>query len=210
MEISGQVHADHVAEYPASVVLFQKLNSFFLLAHQIIGFRHKTAEGLFPDLGIRVLYQQRPGALRQLQGAAGLRLALFADAENEVYDGTVKNDLKGVGVFLQRLFRLCQGLRVPVPGIFVQSLLRCLDPVVLHPVAQQRVHGDVEKVCHFHQQPQFRHGLARFPFVDRPGGDAQDLRQLLLGIAPLLPEAADVFCKGQLHAPASFALLPLF
>ena len=47
---------------------------------------------------------------------------------------------------------------IPAAAGLPQALHSGVQPVVLDPVSEQRVHGDLEKVRHLHDEPKFGQG----------------------------------------------------
>ena len=63
-------------------------------------------------------------------------------------------------------------------------------------VLQQEIRADAEKAAHLQDLLHVRHGLGALPLGDGLPGDAQLLRQLLLGPAGLLAKLHDLFCQN--------------
>ena len=167
-------------------------------------FRHLAAERAFADLWIGVLRQQQAGAFRKLQRPVQERRLPALHAKDPVERGAVVDDLEGVRIFFQRLFRLGQSRAVLFPATPSQPRDRRLQPVVLHFIAKQNVHRRVEKIRQLHEHSQLRLRQPRFPLVDRARCDAQHLGQLLLRQGACLPERADVLRKLIRHICSPF------
>ena len=86
------------------------------------------------------------------------------------------------------LFRLQQPRRILLIPVFLQPRETDLQPIVAHLIAEQHIHGGVEKIRKLHDHRQLRLRKPRLPFVDRTDRHAQHLRQLFLGQSPLLAE----------------------
>ena len=91
--------------------------------------------------------------------------------------------------------------------VFLYPLHGRGETIVFHLVAEQNIHGSIEKVRHFHNEIKLRDGQLRFPFVYRSDRHAQHLGKLLLSELLLLSEGTNVFRKPYLHIVISFSLI---
>ena len=117
------------------------------------------------------------------------------------------NDTEGIVIFLQRLFRFREPFAILFSAVFTQALFHRLKAVVVHPIAQKRVHRSVEEIRHPYEQQYVRHVQPRFPFVYRADGHAEHLGKLLLRQPPFLAQRADIARKSDLHPLFSFAFI---
>ena len=145
--------------------------------------------------------------LEQFQHAAELFPVTAFHAEDQIDVRGGMHELERVWILFKGLLDLDHRLGISPATILLDPFLDGGKTVVLRLVAQQDVHGSIEEVRHFHDQPQLRDRHARLPLVDGARRDAQHLGKLLLGQAALLSQGADVFGKLQFHIAFSFFLV---
>lgn len=97
------------------------------------------------------------------------------------------------------LFRRRKPGAVLVVTIFFHPLHSRRQPVVLHRVSNQHVHGRVKKVCYIQDHRQLWEREAGLPFLDGASRHPQYLGKLSLCQPPLFPERTNIFGKCQLH-----------
>ena len=99
------------AEHPVRVMGLPKLYGLVRFAQPQIRLRDSPVDRLLADLGIFVLAQQQTGLLQKLQRAVKQGLVPAFKTKRAVQRGAGVDDLKGVRILLECLFRL----RKPVP-----------------------------------------------------------------------------------------------
>ena len=196
----GERIPDLAAEKSARVALFHELDSLIHFAQSQIRFRDLSADRLFVDFRIRILVEQQTGLLEQLQRAAKQFFVLALNAERAKDRGAFLHDLKRVRIPFQRFFRLRKSFPVLIAAVFPHALYDRVDAVILHGIAEQRIHGGIEEVRHLHDQGDIGHGKPRFPLIDGARRDHQHFCKLFLRQRPFLPQSADVFRKLHFHA----------
>ena len=136
------------AEHPVRVMGLPKLYGLVRFAQPQIRLRESPVDCLLTDLRVFVLRQQQPGLLQKLQRAAKQGLVPAFKTKRAVQRGAGVDDLKGVRILLECLFRLRKPVPILAAAVFLQAFHRRLQTVVLDFIAQQHVHRGIEKICH--------------------------------------------------------------
>ena len=137
---------------------------------------HIAVQGVRIQTRVPVLRKERLCGRQQLYGTAEQCFVVGFHAERAIQDGAVVYDVEMVRVFFQCLFRLQQPRRILLIPVFLQPRETDLQPIVAHLIAEQHIHGGVEKIRKLHDHRQLRLRKPRLPFVDRTDRHAQHLR----------------------------------
>ncbi len=95
-----------------------------------------------------LLRQQQAGLFQELRRPVKQGLVPAGKTKGAVQRGALVDDLKGVGILLESLFRLRKPLPILAAAVFLQALHGGFQAVVLDLLAQQHVHRGIEKVSH--------------------------------------------------------------
>ena len=180
-------------------MLFQEFNRFFPLAELKMHIRNGPEDCFLADMGGIALREQCPGLLQQFQRTPEVFGLILPETVRLINCRTCVYHLERMRIPAQRPFGLRGGCRIHRLEVYAQPVHNGIRPVILYPVSQQRVHGNVKQVRHLHDQPQLRRRKLCFPFVHRADRHAQRFRQLLLRHPPLFAEHADIPGKRLFH-----------
>ena len=144
MIILGQDIPDLMAVLSAGIMGFPKRYSLVCFAKPQIRVRDSPMDRLLADLRVCVLRQQHKGLLQKLQCALKQGLVPAVKAKRAVQRGALCDDLKGVRILLERLFRLRKSIPILAAAVFLQTLYRRFQPVILYFITKQYVYGGVK------------------------------------------------------------------
>ena len=131
---------------------------------------HGVAEGHIP---VRLHLLHSHGVLR-IRGDSPQRLQLPA-AAGELPAGAGRQNVAAVRAHIE------------LQSFHISSIRRS----GVQASVQKPLHADAKDLCQVRQQPHIRDALIPLPFAHRLGADAQLLRHLALGPAPLLPQLSE-------------------